>query len=73
MISAIIHRDDYNKTYDIRGLSTDNKPTQNIPNGSTFVEMNTGKGYLFDAENAQWHEVPSGGAVVIPVATGVMF
>lgn len=58
--------------YDIRGTSTDTKPTD-VPNGSTFVEMNTGKGFLFDAENAQWHEVPSGGAVVIPVATGVMF
>ena len=72
MVTTIIHRDDYNKTYDLRGLSTDTKPT-NVPNGSTFIEMNTGKGYLFDEDNSTWHELQSGGAVVIPVATGVMF
>ena len=58
--------------YDIRGLSTDQKPTE-VPNGSTFVEMNTGKGFLFDANSKTWHELPAGGSVVIPVATGVMF
>lgn len=38
------------------GLSTDNKPTENVATGSTFIEVNTGKIYLFDAENATWHE-----------------
>lgn len=36
-----------------RGLSTDNKPT-NAKNGSVFVEMDTGKIFIFDEENAQW-------------------
>ena len=71
MVTIIIHRDDYNKTCDIRGLSTDTKPT--APNGSTFIEMDTGKGFLFDAENGLWHELSSGGAVTIQVATGVSF
>ena len=40
-----------------RGLSTDNKPTENVANGSMFIEINTGKIYLFDEENEQWKEV----------------
>ena len=49
---------------DIRGLSTDAKPTVvpfdvggdgvMIPNGSTFFEMDTNKVYLFDAEHGEW-------------------
>ena len=39
---------------DLRGLSTDNKPTTNIPNGSTFIEMDSGKVYMWDAGNEQW-------------------
>lgn len=30
----------------LRGLSTDNKPV-NVPNGSEFREMDTGKKFLF--------------------------
>lgn len=36
-----------------RGLSTDDKPTD-APNGSDFLEMDTGKMWYFDAENSQW-------------------
>lgn len=35
------------------GLSTDSKPT-NVGNGSTFIEMNTGKIYFFDAAGSTW-------------------
>ena len=42
--------------WDLRGLSADAKPTD-IPNGSTFLEMDTGKVYAFDAENTQWREL----------------
>ena len=38
------------------GLSTDSKPTEGVPNGATFVEMNTGKLYFYDAANEQWRE-----------------
>ena len=41
---------------DIRGLSTDNKPTVNIPNGSTFIEMDSGKIYFYDADSNEWKE-----------------
>lgn len=37
-------------------LSTDEKPTTNIANGSTLVEMDTGKVYMFDEENSTWRE-----------------
>lgn len=38
------------------GLSTDAKPT-NAANGSTFIEMDTGKAYMYDQANAQWREL----------------
>jgi len=38
-----------------RGLSTgDDKPTDGVPNGSDFLEMDTGKTWYFDAENGEW-------------------
>lgn len=40
------------------GLAADTKPADaGVPNGSVFIEIDTGKAYLFDAENAQWDEV----------------
>ncbi len=39
------------------GLSTDEKPTDDIPNGSTFLEMDTSDVYAYDAENAQWRKL----------------
>lgn len=41
---------------DYRGLSTDEKPIKNVPNGSTFYEIDTKKLYMFDLYNAQWVE-----------------
>ena len=38
------------------GLSTDSKPTENVPNGAAFIEMDTGKLYFYDADNQQWRE-----------------
>lgn len=38
------------------GRSTDEKPTENVVNGTPFIEMDTGKVYFFDEENAQWEE-----------------
>ena len=46
---------------ELRGLSTDEKPTEinntKIDNGSVFIEIDTGKVYMFDLENAQWGEI----------------
>ena len=43
------------RTIEFYGLSTDDKPTDSsVTNGSSFVEMDTGNVYLFDAENAAW-------------------
>lgn len=43
---------------ELRGLSTDEKPTEmngkKLDNGSTFIEIDTGKIYLYDLENEQW-------------------
>ena len=46
-----------NKTYyEFAGLSTDAKPTDGVSTGSVFVEVNTGKAFLF-AEPSTWTEV----------------
>ena len=37
------------------GLSTDEKPLD-MPNASRFIEMDTGKIFLFDEENTVWHQ-----------------
>lgn len=46
---------------DVRCLSTDQKPIDNINNGSVCLEIDTGTRYAFDAENLEWCELPSGG------------
>lgn len=43
------------------GLSTDTKPTDDVRNGSVFVEMDTGLVYLYDKENSTWIVQPSEG------------
>lgn len=46
---------------ELRGLAEDEKPTTwqggVIENGSAFIEINTGKVYLFDEHNSEWNEV----------------
>ena len=41
---------------EMRGLSTDAKPLD-VGNASVFLEMDTGKAFMFDKENKQWHEL----------------
>ena len=46
---------------ELYGLSGDTKPTEKfkgtkIENGSSFLEMDTSKVYLYDAENDEWKE-----------------
>lgn len=48
-------------TVTLYGLSTDTKPNlanseTQVPNGSKFIEMDTKKVYMYDAENDQWLE-----------------
>ena len=49
---------------ELRGLSTDTKPTvydedidSYVDNGSIFIEIDTGKIFFYDLENEQWKEV----------------
>ena len=39
------------------GLSTDTKKTENIANGSIFIEMDTNDAYWFDEEHSRWLKV----------------
>ena len=52
------------KTYDNKDsyieavcLSTDAKPTEGIQNGSTVIEMDTGKIYMFNEAGSTWVEL----------------
>lgn len=50
------------RTLELYGESTDTKPTDFIDgvqviNGSAFIEIDTGKGFLFDEQNRIWREV----------------
>lgn len=50
------------RTLELYGKSTDIKPTDFIDgvqviNGSIFIEIDTGKGFLFDEQNKTWREV----------------
>lgn len=45
------------KTY--YGMSTDTKPLL-CGNGSIFIEIDTGIGYLFDAVEQEWHATVGG-------------
>lgn len=44
----------------LRGLSTDTKPV-NVPNGSEFREMDTGKDFMYDEASGDWKEQPKKG------------
>ena len=55
MISYFRNAD--NGEFRMVGMSTDTKPTEDVPNGASFLEMDTGKNYLFDAAGAQYYEI----------------
>ena len=42
------------------GLSTEQKPTGGMITGSSFMEVDTGKKYLYDEVGETWAEVPQG-------------
>lgn len=46
---------------ELRGLSTDTKPTEmegyEITNGCIFLEIDTGDIYIYDAENEEWNKM----------------
>ena len=46
---------------ELRGLSTDSKPKtiENgiVENGSTFIEINTGKVFMYDLVSETWKEI----------------
>lgn len=50
------------KQLEICGLSTDEKPTKtincvDIVNGSTFVEMDTKKVFMYSQSDSHWYEM----------------
>lgn len=57
MVTVLRHTIYGHWIHDVRLLSTDTKPTEHIHNGSTCIEMDTGKIYMFDEDNSLWREV----------------
>lgn len=53
--SNYIKDDVYYGAVKIYGLSDDSKP-MSYGNGSIFIEIDSGKNYIFDAENNEWVE-----------------
>lgn len=47
--------------WDLRGLSSDAKPTSGVPNGSKFEEIDTGNEYKLDADTGTWYLQPAAG------------
>ena len=50
------------KFMEFRGLSTDAKPDEtkdNVGNGASFLEIDTGKLYFYNADSAEWVEFQS--------------
>ena len=49
------------KTVEMRGLSTDTKPTtmgrDYIGNGSVYIEIDTGKIFMYDEQSKEWKEI----------------
>ena len=46
---------------ELRGLSTDEKPTtfgeNEIGNGSVFIEIDTGSVFIYNQDSKEWNEV----------------
>lgn len=42
---------------EMAGLSTDNKQDGNLITGSLFLEVDTGKVYVFDEISGTWNEI----------------
>lgn len=77
MVTLTKYGDKYNRmVLRLEGLSTETKPVVTyieyddngaevgrmaIQNGSIFTEINTGKTFMYDVDNTQWHEVSVGG------------
>ena len=63
MITLNKYNDSPNRIYlELYGLSTDEKPITMfdnviIGNASTLLEMDTGALYMYDEENAKWHQI----------------
>lgn len=59
------------RIYKVYCLSTDTKPVDEIPNGSTLVEIDTGYKYMFDANSKAW--IDHGSDLIYPDADNIEF
>lgn len=64
----ITNNTSYIKRAKLYGLSSDVKPTD-LPNASTFLEIDTSKKYWYDAESSEWHLDKGSGSYTLPKAS----
>lgn len=57
MVSVNTHKNGLVPWWDVRCASTDTKPVDGVPNGSTCLETDTGKLFVYDKDTEQWNEV----------------
>lgn len=53
----IVDTENYLVIANLYGTSSDSKPTAGYANGSTFLEVDTGKIYLFNESTSSWVEL----------------
>lgn len=57
-----INFDGDNKYIEAAGLSTDEKPVEDLITGSRFTEVDTGDVYAFDEVGCAWNKIAAGPA-----------
>lgn len=57
MITIFYYVNGGTNTEEVRCLSTDEKPTEKIHNGSTCIEIDTGNLYIFDKSSEEWKAI----------------
>lgn len=74
MIRELVKRyfEDEKKYAEIYGLSSDQKPVEELITGSRFTEVDTGSVYLFDEITGKWYIMQSGSKTSIAGATVVL-
>ena len=58
-IDTLVHGDNPVKYFELSGLSTDTKPTDEVSTGSLFLEVDTGDVYAYDEEGETWGKIAS--------------
>lgn len=57
IVSVLVNEHEVRAIANLFGTSSDAKPTEGYANGSTFLEVDTGKIFLFNETTGAWVEL----------------